>query len=169
MPAIHKIVQGDCLEVMKKMKDNSIDFICSDFPYNISNNPWLTMRWNKVVKADFWEWDKWDSMRDYFDFVFNVCEEYRRVLKPNWSLVLFFSYRYSGWISYELERLGMFTYRNPIIFNKTNPQIHYKENGFRSCHELWVWLVNDWGVFAKPTTFSPLFLLIKVWLTHIPN
>ena len=154
MPAIHKIVQGDCLEVMKKMKDNSIDFICSDFPYNISNNPWLTMRWNKVVKADFWEWDKWDSMRDYFDFVFNVCEEYRRVLKPNWSLVLFFSYRYSGWISYELERLGMFTYRNPIIFNKTNPQIHYKENGFRSCHELWVWLVNDWGVFSKPTTFN---------------
>jgi len=39
MPAIHKIVQGDCLEVMKKMKDKSIDFICSDFPYNISNNP----------------------------------------------------------------------------------------------------------------------------------
>jgi DNA modification methylase len=35
----HKIVQGDCLEIMKKIGDNSIDFICSDFPYNISNNP----------------------------------------------------------------------------------------------------------------------------------
>jgi DNA modification methylase len=36
---IHKIVQGDCLEKMKFIKDDSIDFICADFPYNISNNP----------------------------------------------------------------------------------------------------------------------------------
>jgi len=37
--ATHKIIQGNCLEVMKKIPSNSIDFICSDFPYNISNNP----------------------------------------------------------------------------------------------------------------------------------
>lgn len=37
--ATHKIVKGDCLEVMKKIPDNCVDFICSDFPYNISNNP----------------------------------------------------------------------------------------------------------------------------------
>lgn len=35
----HKIVKGDCLEVMKKIPDHCIDFICSDFPYNISNKP----------------------------------------------------------------------------------------------------------------------------------
>lgn len=54
----HKIIQWDCLEVMKKIPNASIDFICSDFPYNISNNWWLTIRGNKIVKADFWEWDK---------------------------------------------------------------------------------------------------------------
>ena len=151
---IHKIVQGDCLDVMKKMKDNSIDFICADFPYNISNNPWLTMRWNKVVKADFGEWDKWDTPELYLDFVFQVCQEYKRILKPNASMVLFFSYRYSGWISYELEKRWLFTFRNPIIFNKTNPQLHYKKNGFRSCHEAGVWLVNDGGKFNRPKTFN---------------
>ena len=154
MPAIHKIVQGDCLEVMKKMQDNSIEFICSDFPYNISDQPWLTMKGNKVVKADFWEWDKWDSLESYFTFVFDVCKEYKRVLKPNGSMVLFFSYRYAGWIAYELERLGLFTFRNPIILNKINPQLHYKENGFRSCHEVWVWLVNDEWKFNRPRTFN---------------
>jgi len=41
---IHRIVQGDCLEAMLKIPDNSIDFICSDFPYNISNQNGLTMR-----------------------------------------------------------------------------------------------------------------------------
>ena len=53
------------------------------------------MRGNKVVKADFGEWDKWDSEDKYIEFVFLVCEEYQRILKPNASMVLFFSYRYS--------------------------------------------------------------------------
>lgn len=154
---VHKVVQWDCLEVMKKLKDNSIDFICSDFPYNISNNWGLTMRWNKVVKADFGEWDKWDSQDDYINFVFQVCEEYKRVLKPNGSLVLFFSYRYAWWLAYEMQRRWLFSFRNPIIFNKTNPQISYRKNGFRSCHEFWVWLTNDGWNFNTPRTFNFLW------------
>lgn len=152
--AVHKIVQWDCLEVMKKLPDNSIDFICADFPYNISNHPWLTMRWSKIVKADFWEWDKWDSQDKYIEFVFAVCKEYKRVLKPNASLVLFFSYRYAGWLAYEMQRKGLFSFRNPIIFNKTNPQMQYRKNGFRSCHEFGVWLVNDGWNFHRPKTFN---------------
>jgi DNA modification methylase len=37
-PPIHnqKIIHGDCLEVMKEMPDNSIDFIVTDPPYGIS-------------------------------------------------------------------------------------------------------------------------------------
>lgn len=139
---------------MKKIPDNSIDFICSDFPYNISNKWGLTMKWNRVVKADFGEWDKWDSQEEYIEFVFAVCREYQRILKPNASLVLFFSYRYAGWLAYEMERKGMFTFRHPIIFNKLNPKKHYTEQGFRSCHEFGVWFVNDGGNFHKPRTFN---------------
>ena len=150
----HNIIQWDCLEVMKKIPNNSIDYVCSDFPYNISNNPWLTMKWSKVVKADFGEWDKWDDQNDYLDFVFEVCKEYERILKPNASMVLFFSYRYAGWIAYELERKWLFSFRTPIILNKTNPQEHYRETGFRSCYEMGVWLVNDGGKFNKPAVFN---------------
>lgn len=150
----HKIIQWECLEVMKKIPNNSIDFICSDFPYNISNNGWLTKRGNKIVKADFGEWDKWDSPQEYIDFVFAVCEEYKRILKPNASMVLFFSYQYSWWLAYELQRRWLFSFRTPIIFNKTNPQLHYRKTGFRSCHESWVWLVNDGWTFQRPRTFN---------------
>lgn len=170
MNIVHKIIQGDCLEVMKKIPDNTVDFICSDFPYNISGNPWLTMKGNKVVKADFGEWDKWDTPALYIDFVFQVCNEYQRILKPNGSLVLFFSYRYSGWLAFELERRGQFTFRNPIIFNKTNPMNHFRKTGFRSCHEVGVWLVNDGWNFNKPKTFNFLgqskmknVLNYKIW------
>lgn len=69
-------------------------------------------------------------------------------------MILFFSYRYSGWLAFELERRGLFTFRNPIIFNKVNPQPHFRETGFRSCHEVGVCLVNDAGHFNKPKTFN---------------
>ena len=151
---VHKIVQDDCLEAMKKIPDHYIDFICSDFPYNISNKPWLTMRQEKVVKADFGEWDKWETDEDYLNFVFAVCHEYQRILKPNGSLVLFFSYRFSGRIGYELQKRGLFTFRMPIIFEKVNPLPHIKKNGFRSCFEIGLWLVNDWWTFNKPKTFN---------------
>ena len=31
-----KIIQGDCLEVMKEIEDKSIDLVLTDPPYNIS-------------------------------------------------------------------------------------------------------------------------------------
>ena len=33
---INKVIQGDCLEFMKQMPDNSIDLLCTDPPYNQS-------------------------------------------------------------------------------------------------------------------------------------
>ncbi len=88
--AVHRIVHGECLAMMAKIPDQSIDFICADFPYNISGKGGLTMRHDRIVKADFGEWDKFPSEAAYFEFVFAVCTEYRRILKPNASMVLFF-------------------------------------------------------------------------------
>ena len=50
---MHRIVHDDCLAAMAKIPDHSIDFICADFPYNISGKGGLTMRRDQVVKADF--------------------------------------------------------------------------------------------------------------------
>ncbi len=106
------------------------------------------------MRADFGEWDKWPDTESYLDFVFRVCREYKRILKPKASMVLFFGYRHASWIAYELERRGLFTYRQPIILEKENPLPHIKKNGFRSCMEYGVWLVNDGGQFRAPKTFN---------------
>lgn len=151
---IHSIVHGDCLEKLPKIPDNFVDFVCADFPYNISGKPGLTMRGNKVVRADFGEWDKWPSQDAYLDFVFEVCRQLHRVMKPNASAVLFFGYRQMGWIAYELERRGLFTFRQPIVWRKANPLPSFKQNGFRSCMETGVWLVKDGGDFHRPKTFN---------------
>ena len=154
MKSTHRIIKGDCLELIKKIPDHYIDFICADFPYNISNNGWLTMQGNKIVKADFGEWDKFSSMDKYLHFVYQNVMEYKRILKPDASMVLFFSYQYAGWIAYALERKNLFTFYQPIIFNKLNPLPSFKENNFRSCYEIGVRLVNDWGHLNRPKTFN---------------
>lgn len=37
---INKVVEGDCLEVMKNIPDGSVDFVLCDLPYGITVNPW---------------------------------------------------------------------------------------------------------------------------------
>jgi modification methylase len=151
---IHRIIQGECLEVMKKIPDQAIHFICADLPYNISGKGGLTMRGNAIVRADFGDWDKFPSEQVYLDFVFQVCAEYRRILKPNASLMLFFWYRHAGWIGHELERRWLFTFRMPVIWAKDNPMPSIKKTSFRSCYEMGLWLTNDGGHFRKPRTFN---------------
>lgn len=139
-----RIVLGDCLTAMRTLPDRSVDFVCSDFPYNISGKGGLTINSKKgVVPADFGEWDKWETEEDYFDFVFRVCREYKRILKPNASLVLFFSYYTGGWIAHELHRRKVFTFKSPLVLAKENPLPNIRERGFRACFEFAVWLLNN--------------------------
>ena len=48
-----KLIQGDCLEVMKTLPDNSVDAVVTDPPYNIGK-----AEWDKI--PDYIEWcGKW--------------------------------------------------------------------------------------------------------------
>ena len=158
----NQIINGDCLEVMKEIPDNSVDYTIADFPYNISiyGNS-VTKKGKDFTKGDFGEWDKWENMEDYLNWVFNVCSELQRISKPLASLLLFFDNRQAGWISYELERRGILVYKSPIIWVKNNPIPHLRKTGFRSSFEHGVWLINSQEryignetVVIKPKTFN---------------
>ena len=64
---------GDCLEVMKTIKDNSIDAIITDPPYGTTAC-------------------KWDSVID-FDLMW---KQLKRIIKPNGAIVLFGSEPFSS-------------------------------------------------------------------------
>ena len=59
------IVEGDCIEVMKKIPNQSIDMILCDLPYGTTQN-------------------KWDSIID----LDRLWSEYKRIIKPNGAIVL---------------------------------------------------------------------------------
>ena len=61
-----KLLLGDCLELMKKLPDQSIDFILSDPPYGTTNC-------------------KWDSVIPFEP----MWEQLHRIIKPNGVIALF--------------------------------------------------------------------------------
>lgn len=62
---LNKIYHIDCIEGLNKLKDESVDFILADYPFNIQ-----------------------DGRTDYIDFVRQTSEEFYRILKPNCVLLI---------------------------------------------------------------------------------
>ncbi len=62
---LNKVIQGDCLEEMKKIPNKSIDMILCDLPYGTTQN-------------------KWDSVID----LKKLWKEYYRIIKDNGAIVL---------------------------------------------------------------------------------
>ena len=61
MLKLDKIHQGDCLELLNKIDDNSIDLIFLDPPYNLQLNKELTRPNHSVVTGVSQDWDKLDN------------------------------------------------------------------------------------------------------------
>ena len=40
IPLLNQVIKGDCLKVMNKIPDESVDLILSDLPYGTTNNKW---------------------------------------------------------------------------------------------------------------------------------
>lgn len=95
------------------------------------------------MKSDFGEWDKWQTIEEYLNWVFEVSALIQKKMKPLASCLFFFSNKLAGWIGYELEKRRIFIYKAPIIWVKKNPLPNIRKSGFRSSFEQAVWLINS--------------------------
>lgn len=74
MLELNKIYNEDCLEVMKRMEDKSVDLILTDPPYNL--------------KKDFENDDL--SEEDFIKFLTPIFNEMARIIKNKHSVIIFF-------------------------------------------------------------------------------
>lgn len=86
-----ELYNGDCLEIMKDIKDKSIDMILCDLPYQITNC-------------------KWDLLIPFEP----LWEQYKRIIKDNGAIVLFGSQPFTSKLI--LSNLKMFKYE--LIWDK---------------------------------------------------
>ncbi len=145
------IINGDCYKELSKIKNNSIDLVLIDPPYQISRSSGFTnysedtndemkSKYGKL-SIDFGQWDK-----DKIDW--NILfKEYYRILKKGGTLIVF----YDIWKSNELkETAELVKFKQPRVgcWIKNNPvPINSKINYLSNATEYFFTFVKD----KKPT------------------
>ena len=102
------IYNGDCLDILPRLPDNSVDLILTDPPYF-------------KVKGDAWD-NQWNTTDDFLAWLDRVLVEFARILKANGSLYLFASpqmgARVECLIARRFEILNSIVWRKPPFSTK---------------------------------------------------
>ncbi|MGB6329786.1 MAG: site-specific DNA-methyltransferase [Halarcobacter sp.] len=141
---INKIHQLDCIEGMKKLSDNSVDFVIADPPYNLSKGYNLNIPANLKNLGFGGKWIKtmesWDDMplMKYAEFTYLWLKEVKRVLKPSGSFWIFGTYHNIGIVNFTLQLLEM-EMINEIVWYKRNAFPQLAKRRFTASHETIIW------------------------------
>ena len=92
---------GDCLEIMKQIKNESIDLILCDLPYGTTN-----CKWDTIIPFD------------------KLWEQYERIIKPNGAIVLTASQPFTSALVMSNPKLFRYEWiwekQRRVIFNLRN-------------------------------------------------
>ena len=138
MLEINKIHLGDCIELLRKLPNNSIDLIFADPPYNLQLNGELYRPNQTKVDAVTDAWDKFNSKEDYDRFTTAWLTECYRVLKNTGSIWVIGTYHNIYRVGAIIQNIG-FWMLNDIIWIKTNPMPNFKGTRFNNAHETLIW------------------------------
>ncbi len=134
----NKIIQGDCISVLKSLPNKSVDLIFADPPYNLQLKKELKRPDNSVVKAVNDDWDKFSSFKDYDKFTHEWLKESKRVLKDDGTIWVIGSYHNIFRVGSKLQDLKYWIL-NDIIWCKTNPMPNFRGTRFTNAHETLIW------------------------------
>lgn len=124
------ILRADSRDIIKKIPDNSIDFILTDPPYNLGQHSTgnIPLPGRSAMNNDVAEWDKIDFNPEEW------ADEFIRILKPTGNLFIFTSYNQLGrWYNCLDHR---FDTSNFMIWHKTNPAPKIFKAGFLNSCEM---------------------------------
>ena len=113
----NKIVNGNCIDELKKIPEKSFDLIFADPPYNMQLGEMLKRPDNSKVDSVNDEWDKFKDFKSYDEFSNLWLKECKRVLKDNGSIWVIGSY-HSIFRFHIFDINIMIVCHSPIIFLK---------------------------------------------------
>ncbi len=135
---LNSILQGDCVEMMRTLPDDSIDLIFADPPYNLQLKGTLHRPDNSTVDAVTDHWDQFDSFAAYDRFTRAWLAEARRVLKPDGAIWVIGSYHNIFRVGAALQDAG-FWLLNDVIWRKANPMPNFRGKRLTNAHETLIW------------------------------
>lgn len=131
-----RMIFGDSAEKIKKIPNGSIDFICTDPPYNLGQYSTGNIKfdWRADFNNDLAYWDQ---------ETFNPSKwknEFLRILSPKGNIFIFTSYNLIGkWHDVFDPIFDTFQF---MVWHKTNPAPKFRRAGFLNSCELIICLWN---------------------------
>lgn len=132
------ILQGDCIDLMTSMKDQSFDMIFADPPYNLQLQGDLHRPDTSKVDAVTDDWDQFESLKAYDEFSREWLSEAHRVLDNNGTIWVIGSYHNIFRLGTIMQDLG-FWILNDVIWTKSNPMPNFRGRRFCNAHETMIW------------------------------
>ena len=131
------LYHGDCLDVLRRLPENSIDMVFADPPYNLSNGG-FTVHAGRMVSVNKGDWDKSKGFKDDYDFHYKWLEACRRVLKPHGTLWVSGTYHSIYQCGHALQALG-YHILNDVAWFKPNASPNLSCRYFTASHETLIW------------------------------
>ena len=134
----NKIINGDCLEELKKIPRETFDLIFADPPYNLQLKGELTRPDRSKVSAVNDKWDQFENFKKYDEFTYEWLNECKRILKKDGAIWVIGSYHNIFRVGTAIQNLG-FWILNDVIWNKNNPMPNFRGTRFTNAHETLIW------------------------------
>ncbi len=132
---------GDSIQLMNQLREDSIDMIFADPPYNLSNGG-FTVHAGKMVSVNKGNWDKSNGFDADYDFHHKWLEACRRVLKPGGTLWVSGTYHSIYQCGHAIQSLG-YHILNDVTWFKPNASPNLSCRFFTASHETLIWARKD--------------------------
>ena len=141
---LNQILQGNCIEILNSLPENSVDLVFADPPYNLQlQNDLYRPNLSKVAAVNN-HWDKFSSFAAYDEFTLAWLRASQRVLKETGTIWVIGSYHNIYRVGAIMQDLG-FWILNDVIWLKTNPMPNFRGVRFTNAHETIIWAQKKKG------------------------
>ena len=134
----NKVINGNSLEILKKIPDETFDLVFADPPYNMQIGEKLKRPDDSKVNGVNDKWDQFSNFKHYDDFSKKWLKECKRILKDNGSIWVIGTYHNIFRIGYHIQNLNYWIL-NDVIWKKNNPMPNFKGTRFTNAHETLIW------------------------------
>jgi len=134
---LNKIIEGDCLEIMPKLPDKSIDMILADLPYGVTRN-----KWDSIIPLD------------------KLWSEYKRIIKDNGAIVLTATQRFASQLV--MSEPDLFRYDYVWVKSVSSGQLNANHQPLRSHEIILVFYKKPPTYNPQFTTGKPYSIVRKV-------
>jgi site-specific DNA-methyltransferase (adenine-specific) len=136
-----RLYHNDCVNLLQKIPDESIDMVFADPPYFLSNGG-FTVHAGKMVSVNKGDWDKSNGHEKNLDFYHSWIKEVKRVLKPHGTIWISGTYHSIYLCGYSLLNHG-YKILNEISWSKPNAAPNLSCRYFTASHETLIWAAKD--------------------------